>query len=162
MSGALNFNPWKIENSEGPAPNPPNPPKLGERVAASLAGLGALGADAEQKPTISEASLGALGALGSGDAPFVNDQEERDAIVAEAAMPAPPEPPPLAIDDPLVTRLAVALMAPRPWQKITDPEKALLYFQGEALRRLQRLNPLARGLLVSAEEAEARRWEAKL
>jgi hypothetical protein len=87
---------------------------------------------------------------------------ERAAIQAEAAMPAPPAPPPLAVHDPLVQRLAAALMAPRPWQKITDPEKALAYFQGEALHRLRPLDPLARGLLVSAEENEANRWKAKL
>jgi hypothetical protein len=93
--------------------------------------------------------------------PFIApaDDIERSAIQAEASMPAPPEPPPLAIDDPLVTRLAAALMAPRPWQRITDPEKALAYFQAEALRRLQRLSPLARGLLVISEESEAARWK---
>jgi hypothetical protein len=58
----------------------------------------------------------------------------------------------------LVQRLAVALAAPRPWQRMTDPEKALAYFRAQGRRRLAPLDPLARWLLVQAEEAEARRW----
>ncbi|HKM65518.1 MAG TPA: hypothetical protein VJY39_23820 [Acidisphaera sp.] len=36
----------------------------------------------------------------------------------------------------LIERLAAALMAPRPWQWMTDPERAAIYFRAEARRRL--------------------------
>ena len=73
-----------------------------------------------------------------------------------------PEGGPPAVTEPpadLVERLAQAMAAPRPWQRVVgDPAPALAYFRGEARRRLDRLDPLARGMLVQAEEAEARRW----
>lgn len=49
------------------------------------------------------------------------------------------------------------MAAPRPWQRVTGPE-GLAYFRAEALRRLDRLDGLARGLQVQAEEATARRY----
>lgn len=84
---------------------------------------------------------------------------DRAAIAAEVPgrVVAPSIPP----TDAGVERLAAALAAPRPWQRIEgDPAPALAYFQGQARRRLDRLDPLARGLLVQATEAEARRWAA--
>jgi hypothetical protein len=36
----------------------------------------------------------------------------------------------------LVQRLAAALATPRPWQRITDPERAHAYFEGRAKRML--------------------------
>ncbi len=83
---------------------------------------------------------------------------DREAIAAEEpGRVAPPSIPPAD----LVERLALAMAAPKPWQRIEgDPAPALAYFQGQARRRLDRLDPLARGLLVQATEAEARRWAA--
>ncbi len=53
----------------------------------------------------------------------------------------------------LVNRLAAA-MARKPGQRITDPERAARYFQGEARRRLLVTDdPVVRGLLVSSFEA---------
>ncbi len=66
-----------------------------------------------------------------------------------------------AFFDSLVERLAQAEAAPRPWQKISDPAKALPLLRGEARRRLERLDPVARGLLVSSAEAEAARFRGK-
>ena len=81
---------------------------------------------------------------------------DRQAIAADVwprARPAPAQPP-----DDLVERLAAA----RPWQRIEgDPARAMAYFRGMARNRLDRLEPVARGLLVSSAEAEARRWEAQ-
>ena len=87
-------------------------------------------------------------------------QADRAAIAADAwpddARPAATDPP-----SDLVERLAQAMAAPRPWQRIEgDPAPALAYFRGMARNRLDRLDGLARGLLVQAAEAEARRWEA--
>ena len=83
---------------------------------------------------------------------------DRQAIAAEPpARPAAPSIPPTD----LVERLAAALAAPRPWQRIEgDPARAMAYFRGMARNRLDRLDPVARGLLVSSAEAEARRWAA--
>jgi hypothetical protein len=83
---------------------------------------------------------------------------DRDAIAAEGVTSdLTPTTPPAD----LVERLAAAMAAPRPWQRIEgDPAPALAYFRGQAHRRLERLDPLARGLLVQAAEAEARRWAA--
>jgi hypothetical protein len=55
-----------------------------------------------------------------------------------------------------VQRLSTALARPRPWQSITDPERAQAYFEAQARQRLSMLGDLlARGLLVQAEEALA-------
>jgi hypothetical protein len=83
---------------------------------------------------------------------------DRAAIAAEGpGTAAQPSTPPAA----LVERLAVALAAPRPWQRVVgDSAPALAYFRHQARRRLDGLDGLARGLLVQAAEAEARRWAA--
>ena len=93
---------------------------------------------------------------GIAEAPDV--QADRAAIAAEGLNePFTPSVPPAD----LVERLAAAMAAPRPWQRIEgDPAPALAYCRGEARRRLDRLDGLARGLLVQAAEAEARRWAA--
>jgi hypothetical protein len=78
------------------------------------------------------------------------------AIDGDAAVKAPLKSPPAPPDEALVQRLTAALAPPRPWQRITEPQSAGLYFQAEACRRLGLLRePLARGLLVQAEEARA-------
>lgn len=81
---------------------------------------------------------------------------DRDAIAAEGVTSdQTPTTPPAD----LVERLAAAMAAPRPWQRIEgDPAPALAYFRGQVRRLLERLDPVARGLLVQAAEAEARRW----
>jgi hypothetical protein len=82
-------------------------------------------------------------------------QADHAAIMADAwpnGQPARTDPP-----ADLVQRLAVAMAAPRPWRRVTDPVIGLAYFRGQAHRRLEPLDPLARGLLVQAEEADARR-----
>ncbi len=83
---------------------------------------------------------------------------DREAIAAEEpGRVAPPSTPPAD----LVERLAAAMAAPRPWQRVAgDPAPALAYFMGQARRRLAPLDGLARGLLVQAAEDEARRWAA--
>jgi hypothetical protein len=83
---------------------------------------------------------------------------DRAAIAAEVpGRTAAPSIPPAD----MVERLAVAMAVPRPWQRIEgDPAPALAYFRGQARRRLDALDGLARGLLVQAAEAEARRWAA--
>jgi hypothetical protein len=61
----------------------------------------------------------------------------------------------------MVERLAQAMAAPRPWQRVVgDPAPALAYFRAQARRRLDRLDGQARGLLVQAEESQARQWGA--
>ena len=113
--------------------------------------------------------------------PSADEQQKSDVCVSEpasrlfcgpqadplSAKTAPAEAPdrhPAAATDPpadLIERLAQANAAPRPWQRVVDdPAAALAYCRGQARRRLDRLNPLARGLLVQAEEADARRWAA--
>ncbi len=85
-------------------------------------------------------------------------QADRTAIAAEAQSLAPP--PSSPVTD-IVERLAQAMAAPRPWQRIEgDPAPALAYFRGMARNRLAPLDPQARGLLVQAAETEARRWGA--
>ena len=82
---------------------------------------------------------------------------DRVAIEAEAPGRVVPTTPPAA----LVERLAAAMASPRPWQRVVgDAAPALAYFKAEARRRLTPLDGLARGLLVQAVEAEARRWAA--
>jgi hypothetical protein len=91
------------------------------------------------------------------DAPDV--QADRAAIAAEepGRVSLRPTPPPAE----LVKRLALAMAAPKPWQHIEgDPALAMAYFRGMARNRLAPLDGLARGLLVQAAEAEARRWAA--
>jgi hypothetical protein len=57
----------------------------------------------------------------------------------------------------MVKALAEA-MAANPAHRITDRDKAMAYFRSMARRRLAATNDrLARGLLVAAEEARARR-----
>jgi hypothetical protein len=60
-----------------------------------------------------------------------------------------PEPPAEQVD-----RLARALAAPRPWQRITDPEQAMQnYFRPGALRRLRLTPPPERErMVILAEE----------
>jgi hypothetical protein len=80
-------------------------------------------------------------------------QADRAAIMADgwpAGAPARTEPP-----ADLVERLAGAMAQPKPWQHITDRERAMSHFMADARRRLAALDPLARGLLVQAEEAKA-------
>ena len=88
------------------------------------------------------------------DASAADAQADRAAIAAEAPGPVvPPSDPPAD----LVERLAQAMAAPRPWQRVVgDPAPAIAYFRGQARRRLERLDGLAAGLLVQAVEAEAR------
>ncbi len=68
---------------------------------------------------------------------------DREAIAAEEpGRVAPPSTPPAD----LVERLAAAMAAPRPWQRVAgDPAPALAYFMGQARRRLAPLDGLARG-----------------
>jgi hypothetical protein len=82
-----------------------------------------------------------------------------DARPALEPVNAEGEPIPAPSLDALVERLAVAMAVPRPWQRVTGPA-GLAYMRQQARRRLATLagNPQARGLLVQAEEAEARRW----
>jgi len=78
----------------------------------------------------------------------------REAIATDVwPSPLPPSEPPAG----LVERLARAMATPRPWQRVTDPQRGLAYFRGQARRRLTAIDPIARGLLVQAEEAAARR-----
>jgi hypothetical protein len=94
---------------------------------------------------------------------FLDHPDALDDRAAIAADTWPAGPRPAAAEPPadLVERLVAATAAPRPWQRIEgDPAPALAYFRGEARRRLDRLDPLARGLLVQAAETEARRWGA--
>ena len=84
---------------------------------------------------------------------------DRAAIAADTwpggHRPATTEPP-----ADMVGRLAQALAAPRPWQRVVgDPAPALAYFRAQPRNRLARLDGLARGLLVQAEEAAAQRQE---
>jgi hypothetical protein len=56
-------------------------------------------------------------------------------------------------DADLVERLARALAAPRPWQRVTDQDRALDYFRGEAKRRLSLLpDPKAQAAMVARDE----------
>jgi hypothetical protein len=66
------------------------------------------------------------------------------------AEPKPSPPPPEA----LMQRLVAALMTPRTWQRITDPERARSYFEARARRMLATTasDPLA---LVEREERSA-------
>jgi hypothetical protein len=58
----------------------------------------------------------------------------------------------------LVERLSAALAVDRPWQRITDRDRAALYFRARALHMLaQAYDPEAQTALVEREEAEARR-----
>ena len=65
------------------------------------------------------------------------------------------EPSSRLVPDDLVDRLAAVLTRPAPWQRVIDPAKAMPYFQARARATLGPLDPLARGLLVAAEEARA-------
>ena len=118
--------------------------------------LGASNGDADAIPLDLSAGqdLPAEALAGIAEAPDV--LLDRAAIAAEGLNEAftPSVPPP-----DLVERLAAAMAAPRPWQHVVgDPAPALSYYQGEARRRLERLDETARGLLVQAVEAEARRY----
>jgi hypothetical protein len=72
------------------------------------------------------------------------------ASLGAAVLPAEPLPPP-PTHEPLVQRLAIALMTPRPWQRVTDPVRARVYFEARARHVLAtaRTSPLA---LVEREE----------
>lgn len=120
------------------------PGKVATEAPAARPDLAALRAACEVR---SEALAGAF------DAPDI--AADHAAVAAEAPdAVAPPFIPPAD----MVEALAEAMAAPRPWQRVTDLDKARTYFVAQARRRLAALDPLARGLLVSAEEAEARRW----
>ena len=78
-------------------------------------------------------------------------------IVPPAAQPVDdsPQPIPPPVPDDLVGRLAAALTRSTPWQRMIVPETAMPYFQARAHATLAPLDPLARGLLVTAEETRA-------
>lgn len=86
----------------------------------------------------------------------VDEAEDRASIASVVWQGDRPAPTDLPAD--LVERLAQAMVAPRPWQRVTDPVRALAYFNAQARRRLAPLDALSRGLLVQAEETTARRW----
>jgi hypothetical protein len=62
---------------------------------------------------------------------------------------------PLPVPEDLVNRLATVLARSTPWQRMIETETAMPYFQARAYATLAPLDPLARGLLVTAEEARA-------
>ena len=139
------------------------PPVLAAVVAALPAVKAILQAeDADSLSTILGAGGGGADAVpfdlptgrvlpGGDEAPTVQAGETTDAEEPPARPAAPSIPP-----DDLVERLAAALAAPRPWQRIVgDPARAMAYFRGMARNRLDRLDPVARGLRVSSAEAEA-------
>ena len=105
---------------------------------------------ADGRPNLPDTASGPTGVAG---VTGVNHKRE------QVGGPQPPRQPssPIAIDDPLVTRLAAALMAPRPWERITDATKARLYFQAEAIRQLFLCPPEERQALVAEAEASAAR-----
>jgi hypothetical protein len=79
-------------------------------------------------------------------------------IVTRAATPPVDECPeviPFTMSDDLVDRLAAVLADEKPWQRVSDPEKASLYFKARACAALAPLDSLARVQLVAAEEARA-------
>jgi hypothetical protein len=73
-----------------------------------------------------------------------------DAPRGTSALPTLPPP------EPLVHRLATALSVDRPWQRITDPDRAAAYFRARALAMLASAPDLP--ALVEREEREAARW----
>jgi hypothetical protein len=79
-------------------------------------------------------------------------------VVPPAAAPPVddgPQPIPLPVPDDLINRMAAVLARPAPWQQVNVPEAATPYFQARAHAALAPLDPLARGLLVTTEEARA-------
>jgi hypothetical protein len=62
---------------------------------------------------------------------------------------------PSPVPDDLVNRLAAVLARSTPWQRMIETETAMPYFQARAHATLAPLDPLARGLLVTAEEMRA-------
>ncbi len=156
---ALAFDPWAaLKTQPGPHP-PPNPPKVPNPPPSAPSRLGGLG---EGHPPRCDSAVGAEGLpppaaaalAGAYAAPDV--LADRQAIAEEPpARPVPPSAPPPE----LVERLAAALAVDRPWQRSTGPAAAG-YWRSQARRRLDRLDPAARGLLVQGEEAAARRWAA--
>jgi hypothetical protein len=71
-------------------------------------------------------------------------------------LPADPDPP-LPPPERLVQRLVAALMTPRPWMRITDPERARGYFEARARHILAtRSGDLL--ALIEREERAAERW----
>ena len=156
---ALTFNPWAALKREAEArppakaANPANPSVAEAPRLAALAGL-AGAHPVERNPAALTAACDAREPALAGAYADADVREDREAIVADRWAGHPPEwtEPPTG----QVERLARALARPRVGQRISDPEKAMTYFRGEARRRLAPLDPLARGLLVSAEEAEAR------
>src|SRR4051794_11112887 len=98
-------------------------------------------------PTASVVSVNTVTRVGRAD---VGTPEDRvDTTTGTIAGPVP-----LPRLDELIERLGSALAMPRPWQRVTDPEKAFDYFKGQAHRLLGPLDPTARGLFVAAEEAK--------
>jgi hypothetical protein len=84
--------------------------------------------------------------------------DRENARTARSTSSAPLSPPAAAppAAEPLVARLATALGALRPWQRITDPERARGYFEARARHMLATASdPLA---LVEREERETARW----
>jgi hypothetical protein len=79
-------------------------------------------------------------------------------VVPPAAAPPVddgPQPIPLPVPDNLVSRMAAVLARSTPWQRMIVPETATPYFQARAHATLAPLDPLARELLVTAEETRA-------
>ena len=98
-------------------------------------------------------------ALAAADPERAGDHLRGEASVVPPAT-TPPfdddlEPSSRLVPDDLVDRLAAVLTRPAPWQRVIDPGKAMPYFQARARATLGPLDPLARGLLVAAEEARA-------
>jgi hypothetical protein len=69
-------------------------------------------------------------------------------------MAPPVEPIPAPCLEELVARLAAVMPRTRPRQRVTNPERAAYHFQAQAWRRLEPLDPIARRLLVQAEQDE--------
>jgi hypothetical protein len=105
-----------------------------------------------------------IGTNDTGAKSLTETVERGDAATERAAIPADhwaadrPTPDPREPDNALVERLARALAVPRPWQRPNDLDRALDYFRAAADGRLDGLDALARGLLVTAAEAEAQRY----
>jgi hypothetical protein len=93
-------------------------------------------------PTPIVMSVSTVTPVGGADAPT-----DHEPVGASGSVPLP-------TSGELIERLAAVLANPRPWQRVTNPEKALVYFKGQAHRLLGPLDPIARGQFVAAEEAK--------
>jgi hypothetical protein len=120
---------WSGQHAASDSPSPPPPPPIDE-LRARLA-------------------LAAADPTRAGD--YLHG--EASVVPPAAAPPAGDSPEPTSVADNLVERLAAVFARSAPWQRVTDPQTAMPYFQARARATLAPLNPLARGLLVAAEEA---------